>query len=142
MKKRPKYGNHKVTYMGHTFDSEGEMARFIFLSNRAKEGEISELKTQVEFLLIPPQYKTEIKHLKTKDKEVQRLIERPCSYRADFTYMRDGKLVVEDFKGVSRGRFSTQTPDFKIKKKLLLYVHGIEVEIVSNPTQWKIFEKK
>lgn len=131
--KRPKYGNHKVTYQGKQFASEGEMARYIFLSNREKEGEISGLRTQVEYLLIPAQYRKEIKHLKTKDKEIQRLVERPCSYVADFVYERNGQLIVEDYKGSKY----VITETAKMKKKLLLWVHNIELKYIFSPTFWE-----
>ena len=106
---RQKYGNHKIKNAYGTYDSQLEYARFIFLSNREKEGEITNLRRQVEYLLIPAQYGTEIKHLKTKDKEVRVLLERSCSYIADF----------------------------KIKKKLMLWVHQIQVKIISSPTFWE-----
>ena len=131
---RPKYGNHKIKNAYGTYDSQLEYARFIFLSNREKEGEITNLRRQVEYLLIPAQYGTEIKHLKTKDKEVRVLLERSCSYIADFVYERNGETIVEDCKGEDKkykGRtFSTRTADFNIKKKLLLWVHGIELRYV------------
>ena len=129
---RPKYGNHKIKNAYGTYDSQLEYARFIFLSNREKEGEITNLRRQVEYLLIPAQYGTEIKHLKTKDKEVRVLLERSCSYVADFVYERNGKTIVEDCKG-SKG-IITETA--KIKKKLLLWVHGIELRYVFSATQW------
>lgn len=131
--KRSKYGNHKVTFKGETYDSELEMARFIFLSNRLKNGEINDLKRQVEYQLLPAQYRSEIKHLKTRDKEVQRLVERPCTYKADFTYVRDGELVVEDVKG---SKFLL-TPEFKLKKKMMLFFHDIEIKIVTEATFWE-----
>lgn len=140
-----KYHNHKVTFQGETFDSQAEMARYIFLQNRQKEGKIEGLRRQVEYLLIPNQYRPKIVQLKTKTKIVDKLIERECKYVADFVYMRNGRMVVEDVKGADSngsksgkgGRaFSTQTADFKIKKKLLLYVHDIQVQIVTSPTQW------
>ena len=138
---RPKYGNHKIKNAYGTFDSSLEWSRFLFLPNREKEGEITNLRRQVEYLLIPAQYGTEIKHLKTKDKEVRVLLERSCSYVADFVYERNGKTIVEDCKGEDkpyRGRiFSTQTADFKIKKKLMLWVHKIQVKIISSPTFWE-----
>ena len=129
---RPKYGNHKIKNAYGTHDSQLEYARFIFLSNREKEGEITNLRRQVEYLLIPAQYGTEIKHLKTKDKEVRVLLERSCSYVADFVYERNGKTIVEDCKG-SKGII---TEAAKIKKKLLLWVHGIELRYVFSATQW------
>lgn len=126
-----KYHNHKITNQFGTFDSQAEFSRYIFLLNREKEGEISNLRRQVEYELIPPQYKTIIEHKKTKDKEVQKLVERACCYRADFVYERDGKLVVEDYKSIA-----TITEEFKIKKKLLLWRYGIEIKIVTSPTFW------
>ena len=129
---RPKYGNHKIKNAYGTYDSQLEWSRFLFLSNREKEGEITNLRRQVEYLLIPAQYGTEIKHLKTKDKEVRVLLERSCSYVADFVYERNGKTIVEDCKG-SKGII---TEAAKIKKKLLLWVHGIELRYVFSATQW------
>ncbi len=138
---RPKYGNKKIKNAFGTYDSQLELARYLFLSNRQKEGEISGLRRQVEYLLIPAQYGTEIRHLKTKDKEVRVLLERSCSYIADFVYERDGKTIVEDCKGEDKKykgkRFSTQTADFKIKKKLMLYIHNIQIKIISSPTFWE-----
>ena len=138
---RQKYGNNKIKNTFGVFDSELEWSRYLFLSNRQKEGEISDLRRQVEYLLIPAQYGTEIRHLKTKDKEVRVLLERPCSYIADFVYERNGKTIVEDCKGEDKKykgkRFSTQTADFKIKKKLMLYIHNIQIKIISSPTFWE-----
>ena len=130
---RPKYGNTKIKNAYGTYDSQLEYARFIFLSNREKEGEITNLRRQVEYLLIPAQYGTEIKHLKTKDKEVRVLLERSCSYIADFVYERNGETIVEDCKGSKY----IITADFKIKKKLMLWVHQIQVKIISSPTFWE-----
>ena len=138
---RPKYGNNKIKNTFGTYDSELEWSRYLFLSNRQKEGEISGLRRQVEYLLIPAQYGTEIRHLKTKDKEVRVLLERPCSYIADFVYERNGKTIVEDCKGEDKKykgkRFSTETAAFKIKKKLMLYIHNIQIKIISSPTFWE-----
>ena len=129
---RQKYGNSKIKNAYGTFDSSLEWSRFLFLSNRQKEGEISGLRRQVEYLLIPAQYGTEIRHLKTKDKEVRVLLERPCSYIADFVYERNGKTIVEDCKGAK----AIITETAKIKKKLLLWVHGIELRYIFSATQW------
>ena len=138
---RPKYGNNKIKNAFGTYDSELEWGRYLFLSNRQKEGEISGLRRQVEYLLIPAQYGTEIRHLKTKDKEVRVLLERPCSYIADFVYERNGETIVEDCKGEDKKykgkRFSTETAAFKIKKKLMLYIHNIQIKIISSPTFWE-----
>ena len=138
---KEKNGKSKIKNTYGTFASKFDFASFVFLKKKKKEGEISGLRRQVEYLLIPAQYGTEIRHLKTKDKEVRVLLERPCSYIADFVYERNGKTIVEDCKGEDKKykgkRFSTQTADFKIKKKLMLYIHNIQIKIISSPTFWE-----
>lgn len=52
-----------------------------------------------------------------------KLVERPVEYRADFVYIQDGQLVVEDAKGV-------RTPDYIIKRKLMLWLYGIKIREV------------
>ena len=136
-----KYNNHKITNSFGEFASEQEWYRFTFLNEKQKNGEITNLKRQVVFTLLPAQYKVITKQLKTKVKEVQKEVEQACTYIADFTYERNGELVVEDVKGESesyfRGKkFSTQTDVFRLKKKMLFYFFGIEIQIVTSPTQW------
>lgn len=106
-----KYHNRKILTADGTFDSAKEYNRWQELKLMEKGGAITDLKRQVRFNLIPFQ---RMKSGKGVPK---------CDYIADFAYMRDGKLVVEDTKGV-------QTDVFKIKAKLMLWVHGIEVQIV------------
>ena len=50
-------------------------------------------------------------------------VERSVKYKADFFYTKDGELVVEDTKGF-------RTPDYIIKRKLMLYVHHIRIKEV------------
>lgn len=133
MVKKKKYGNHKIVNRFGEFDSTLEWDRFVFLSNRQKEGIISNLRRQVEYELIPTQYKSVEVQLKTKTKIVEKVAEQPCSYRADFVYERGGETIVEDCKGAK----DVITADFKIKKKLMLWLHKIEVQIVTSATEWK-----
>lgn len=100
-----KYGNHRH----NGFDSKKEEARFAELALMQRAGLIQDLKRQVKFELIPAQYKD------------GKCIYRSCSYIADFTYMRNGELVVEDAKGY-------RTDEYTIKKKLMLFIHGIVIE--------------
>lgn len=100
-----KYGNRKLTAPdGQKFDSVKEYHRWGCLRLMERAGVISNLKRQVRYELIPKQ-----------------VGERACTYIADFTYMEDGKLVVEDCKGM-------KTDVYKIKKKLMLWVHGIRIK--------------
>ena len=111
--KRSKYGNHKVMIDGILFDSQKEGDRYQELKTLQQYGVIRDLNRQVSFELIPTQ----------KD-ENNRVIERACTYKADFVYTdaKTGKRVVEDVKSKA-----TKTDVYRIKKKLLLYVHGIRI---------------
>ena len=105
-----KYHAKRVTVNGITFDSKREANRWVELLWLEKAGEISELRRQVKFILIPAQ------------RVNGKLVERECSYIADFVY-RDKETnltVVEDAKGV-------RTEVFKIKKKLMLQKYGIQI---------------
>lgn len=110
-----KYHSRKVTKDGITFDSVKEYRRFCELSLLARAGAITDLQQQVKFVLIPAQYEG--------DGRKRRCIERECAYIADFVYMENGKTVVEDTKGF-------RTKDYIIKRKLMLYMHGIRIREV------------
>lgn len=132
-----KYGNKKVEYEGITFDSERERDRYIFLKQKEKEGLISDLVLQPKFEILPNQYRIERreKKLKTKTKieNVKVLLERSLSYIADFQYILNstGEKIVEDVK-IS---YYLKPVEFKIKKKLVLYVFEVQVREVYTPTQ-------
>ena len=117
---RTKYGNHKVKRDGMVFDSKREADRWNELKLLEKAGEISQLQRQVKFELIPKQYSvTE----RTKGNRPM-MIEREVSYVADFTYMTKSlDFVVEDAKGI-------RTEAYRIKRKLMLRVHGIRIKEV------------
>lgn len=110
---RNKYHNKKVAVGGMTFDSRKEARRWNELLLLQRAGMISGLKRQVPFLLIPTQ--------KTETADGKWRTERPVKYVADFVYTeKDGREVVEDTKGV-------RTPDYIIKRKLMLYIKGIAI---------------
>lgn len=48
---------------------------------------------------------------------------RVTIYRSDFDYRQHGLLVVEDVKGGE----ATKTPSYRIKKRLMLALHGITI---------------
>ena len=119
-----KYHNKKVTsYDGVQHDSKKEARRWCELKLLQKAGKISELQRQVEFELIPAQYETYERYSKKGEKlaDGMRTVERKCCYIADFVYTENGQRVVEDTKGV-------KTKDYIIKRKLMLYIHGIEIK--------------
>ena len=88
-------------------------------------GLIKDLEMQKDFELLPNQYAPdEIKTLKNgKEKIVKgKLLERRVIYRADFAYidMATNEQVVEDVKGI-------KLPEYILKRKMLLYFHGIKL---------------
>ena len=126
-----KYGNRKVTVDGIEFDSKKEAQRYWELKLLQRAGKISDLQLQREFELIPAQYETFERYGKTGKRlqDGKRCVEQRCTYKADFCYMQDGKLVVEDVKGY-RDPKSAGYAKFVIKRKLMLWLHGIKVKEV------------
>ena len=104
-----KYNNVRTEHDGMMFDSKAELKRWLDLKILERIGDVKDLKRQVPYLLIPKTSRPSGGH------------ERECSYVADFTYIdRSGKAIVEGVKGAA-------TPEYRIKRKLMLFVHGIEV---------------
>lgn len=126
-----KYKNEKVEYDGIKFDSKRERDRYIVLKNAEKNGIISNLTLQPSFTLVPAIYHEETVQLKTKQKTVKRCDQLPITYKADFSYLKDGILTVEDVKGSEY----MITEVFKIKEKLMYAIHGIKIKRVYKPTE-------
>lgn len=99
------------------FDSKREARRYMDLWLMQRAGEISGLQTQVKYELIPKQVH--------KDGTKERAID----YVADFVYQQGGETVVEDSKGF-RDTSSAAYRLFVMKRKMMLYFHGISVREV------------
>lgn len=108
---RSKYHSRKVTKDGETFDSVKEYRRWCELKLLERAGQINGLERQKQFELIPSQ------------RIGGKVAERACNYIADFTYWQDNRFVVEDTKGF-------KTKEYIIKRKLMLWLHGIRVQEV------------
>ena len=129
-KQAAKYKNNKVTVDGITFDSQKEAHRYFELKLLQRAGEIQNLELQKEFELIPAQYESFERYGKKGQrlKDGKRCIEKSCVYKADFTYTdRSGKTIVEDVKGYVDPS-SAGFAKFVIKRKLMLYIHGIRIK--------------
>ena len=118
-----KFHSKKITVDGITFDSKKEYRRYCELALLEKAGQIQSLELQKVFELIPAQYETFERYGKKGNrlKDGSRCIEKACVYKADFCYTENGVLVVEDTKGF-------KTKDYIIKRKLMLYIHGIRIK--------------
>lgn len=108
-----KYKNKKINDgNGNIFDSKKEYNRYLELKEKENKKEISNLQRQVEYILIPRQ----------TDKENNKFLFHPIKYVADFVYTNNnnGEQVVEDSKGY-------KTEIYKMKKKMMYYMHGIKI---------------
>ncbi len=100
---KSKYGAKAVRADGVFFASKKEYQRWCQLKILQDLGEVRDLARQVTF------------HLKVNGFLI-------CKYIADFTYTtKDDTRVVEDAKGFP-------TVDYKLKKKLMLAIHGVSIK--------------
>ncbi|WP_151778775.1 DUF1064 domain-containing protein [Acinetobacter bereziniae] len=111
-RKKPKFRNKKVVLNGTTFDSRKEAKRFRELQILERAGEISELQTQYAFVLA--------ESVKFSNEPRKKPALR---YVADFVYIKNGCQVVEDVKS----KISRSLAEYRIKKHLMMSVHGIEI---------------
>ena len=101
-----KYFAKKTVAMGLKFDSRWEAERWGQLKSMERAGVVDQLDRQIKY------------ELNVNGQKI-------CNYIADFTYLLvdengESKFIVEDAKGVL-------TPEFKLKKKLMLAVHNIDI---------------
>lgn len=123
---RNKYYNKKTCIDGTEFDSLKEARRYQELKLMERARIIQDLDMQVRFELIPAQYE-EIERYGKKGQKLKpkrKIIEYPVVYVADFTYTdENGNFVCEDTKGF-------KTKEYILKRKLMLWVHGIRIREV------------
>lgn len=107
-----KYNARKTTVDGHKFDSRAEAVRYGELSLLQRAGVISDLAVHPRYELQPG--------FRHNGSAV-----RPICYEADFAYHdnESERTVVEDVKGMD-------TPVSALKRKMMLFVHHIEVQVI------------
>lgn len=98
-----KFNNEPIIIDGKRFASKAEGKRYTELRDGQRAGVFSKLERQPRFPIV-------INGVKI------------CDYVADFRYYDNERRreVVEDVKGV-------KTPEYKLKKKLVLAVLGLEI---------------
>jgi len=99
--KKNKYRAIKTTIDGIKFDSMKEGARYRQIKLLEKAGKITDLELQPKYDLI------------VNGKKVG-------FYKADFRYIEEGKLVVEDVKGM-------KTAIYNLKKKMIKAIYDIDI---------------
>ena len=106
-----KYYNQETIVDGIKFQSKKEAQRYLELKLLQKAGEISNVELQPKFILQ--------EKFKKKGKTY-----REINYIADFKYIENGQVVVEDVKGL-------KTDVFQIKHKLFEYKYlDLELRII------------
>jgi len=95
-----KYHNIHITADGYRFDSVAEYRHYMDLCLRQQAGDISDLTVHPRYTIVDAFI---------YDNKRERAVE----YEADFSYVENGREVVEDVKGA-------ETDVFKIKRKLFL----------------------
>lgn len=93
----------------HYFPSMAEFNRFAGLKLLLRAGEIHELELQPSFPVVIN-------------------FQKICTYKADFKYKtKAGETIIEDVKGSEK----YVTDLFKLKKKLVEAVYGIEIKVTT-----------
>ena len=104
----------KNTKINTIFDSKSEYARYKELNLLVSAGIITDLKIHNKFILLD-------KYTNANGQKIQAM-----TYTADFTYMKDEKMIVEDVKGFI-------TNDFKLKKKIFEFRYPeLTIDIIKN----------
>lgn len=110
----PKPNKFKAKRSGK-YASQAEERRAGELKLLERAGKIENLGEQVKYEIIPRQ-----------DDAEGKCLERACHYIADFVYTdtATGQEIVEDCKGY-------RTPEYRLKKKLMLLGWGIRIKEVA-----------
>jgi predicted ATP-dependent endonuclease of OLD family len=121
-----KYHNVKTEIDGIIFASKKEGNYYIHLKDKRVQGEIKDFKMQVPFELVPAQREVRTVGFRKDGSPInkEKVAELAVKYVADFVVEHpDGTLEVIDTKGMRDAKY-------KIKKKLMRYVHGIVIREV------------
>lgn len=98
------------TFFGITYDSRGEGLRALVLMDKVKRGEISDLKRQVKFILIPS--------FTYGGKKI-----RETKFTIDFSYydIKLNSTIYEESKAKTRQGQIVSTEAYKLRKKLFMF---------------------
>jgi hypothetical protein len=101
--KKNKYMNKKTEIDGIVFDSGKEASRYVYLKNLQAKNKIQNLELQPKFELQ--------KGFSYLDQKI-----RAITYKADFMYSQENKIIVEDVKSP----ITKKNEVYILKKKMLL----------------------
>lgn len=122
MVKRQKYNTRKFQDEdGNTFDSKREYLRYQYLLQQEASGNITDLKRQSKWELIP----------ELRDPQTNKILQRATYYFSDFSYLKEGILVVEDVK-ISPKMIPQ---DYRLKEKMFFYRYKFPIRRVYDPEE-------
>lgn len=129
MRPNNKYGNKVLNVDGQKYDSKKEYYYWLFLQDRQKKGEITNLRRQVAFEIIPEVTEEYVKHFVRKPDEVRTKVVQPAvHYMADFVYTdtKTGQEEVVDVKSEATRKDKV----YILKKKMMrAFKHIVIVEV-------------
>jgi hypothetical protein len=99
-----KYGSKRCEVDGEHFHSKAEAKRWLVLRDMQRRGQITGLLRQTKYPIV-------VGGIHCAD------------YYADFEYHKNGRLIIEDVKGVS-------TQVFRLKKRLVEAIHRVRITVV------------
>ena len=102
---------------GQLHCSQKAADRWMELKHMEAEGKISKLRRNVKFILIDAQYEENNNRMG----KPCIMVEKECSYIADFRYEQNGQTVVEDVNS------SKKSGVYIIKRKLMLQIYHIKI---------------
>lgn len=115
-----KFRNKPEKVDGIKFQSRKEARRYEELLMAEKMGLISELK-------VHPRFPINLDNWVTPNGQIIGHA-HICDYIADFSYLKNGRRVVEDTKGKDpRTGWNTRTEAYKLKKIMMRIINGIDV---------------
>ena len=102
--RKNKYNNSKTSVDGITFDSKKEVRRYGDLKLLERAGDISRLELQPQYSFNGP-----FGHI--------------GKYKADFRYVRNGEVIVEDVKSP----VTAKKTDYRLRVKMMKAFYNIDV---------------
>ena len=115
-KSNSKYYSHKIKFKGIEFDSKYEMEHYMNLLHQQRNGKISGLRLQKEFVIIPQLTKLVPEQLKTKVRYNKMVVEQDARYTCDFVYKENDTYYMVEFKSEETAKLQ----DYILRRKLMM----------------------
>lgn len=112
-------GKGKWLYMGKKFDSKDEALRYGYLIGLQEQGIIRHLHIQPTKILRPAFKLTQTYSVKRKDGKPRTIPAE--TYTPDYAYIFNGNLIIEDVKGLKKGKPYSKANSDRSQKHLMYH---------------------